>query len=128
MDTSGACGGCCCWDMERAWGLETGLASEVDEKCPRGVSLPLALARGVVRPLRLGKRRGEWSEERKEEGDRVLRPMLPPLGVKGGRPAVEDEDDDEDERSQTDTVRACMYVGETVARESVQTVVVLLPN
>lgn len=112
--------------MERALGLKTGLASEVDEKCPGGVSLPPALARGVVRPLRLGKRRGEGSEERKEEGDGVLRPMLLPLGVEGGRPAVEDDDDEEETRSQTDTVRECMYVGKPVARESVQTVGVLL--
>lgn len=104
-DTGGACGsGCCCCDAERALGLEMGLASDMDENCPGGVSLPLALARGVIRPLRLGKRRGEGSEERKEEGDGVLRPMLLPLDVECGRLAVVEEGEDEAERSQIDTV------------------------
>lgn len=127
MDTGGACGSCCCccWDMGRALGLETGLASDMEEKCSGGVSLPLALKRGVVRPLRPGKRRGEETEERNEEGDGVLRPMLLPVGVEGGGPAVVEEEGDDDERYQTDTVRVFMYVGKTVDRKSENHVLLL---
>lgn len=104
-DTGAACGGC--WDMERALGLEIGLASDMEESIPGGVSCPPALARGVVLPLRLGNRRGEEIEEKMEVGDGVLRPMLLPLGVEGGRPAPVLHPVEAEERSQTETV--CIY-------------------
>jgi hypothetical protein len=64
-------------------------------------------------PRTLEKRRGEEMEEKSEEGEGVLRPMvlLLPLGVEGasGAPPPPPETDGEDkERSQTDTV---LYVG-----------------